>query len=544
MMVSRWSCAVAAVFLACLSLDASAQKAPPPLVESIDVEVVNLDVVVVDKHGRRVTGLQKKDFRVEEDGKPQEISNFAEYRLTPQPAGPRVHRVAVGDDTSSVETARREPLRLVIFIDNTSLRFGNRARVATQLKKFVAEALQPGDQVSVVAWGRYLATALPFSADRSLVDRAIDVATRRHAGGHDEDNDAADIQERQEFRSRVGDVGGTTPADAARFEAEAVAFDRYKLLMQTANAVRSTIVKFSGQEGKKAILIVSEGFAANALGAGTIAPPNPLFNTVHFMEPVVDAANANNVTLYTMHAAGLPVAGNAEGGSAASAGAVDAAMNNTLLGMLSEKTGGIYKFASNTSDEFFADVAEDVNSYYSLAYHTQGRRDGVKHKVRVTTVNRDYEVRSRTNFVQRSAEDKVKDELVASLFYPTQKNDMHAVVSIGNAKQKGRKRYLVPLEVQFPFSAMTFIRQGAQQVGGFQVFLVSADDPELTSDTTQKSQRVAIPIQKFERAKTQMCSYSVELLTSGRGGSVAVALRDEISGAVSMLKVPLPAAVK
>lgn len=545
----HWPRALAAFCLAIVSSAAFAQQAPPPLVESIDVEVVNLDVIVTDSKGRRVTGLQKGDFRILEDGKPQEISNFSEYRLTTEPAGERVRRIDVAAaGSTAIETSRREPMHMVIFIDNSSLQFGNRARVAGQLKEFVRDTLQPGDEYSIVAWGRYLATALPFTADRSRVDAAIDLAARRNPGGADDRTDQQQIADREAFRSNVarqggrgaGAFGSSSPADMARFEAEALAFDRYKLLMQTANAVRSTIVKLSAITGKKAMLIVSEGFAANSLGSSTSAPPDPLFNTLHFMKTISDAANANNVTLYTMHAASLGVPGSAEASSAADAGAMDAALSNTFLGMLAQDTGGIYKFASNTADDFFANVREDVNSYYSLAYHTNGSREGGAHKVRVESVNGVYEVRSRTSYVQKSPEDKVKDELLASLFYPAQKNDLQAVISIGSAKAKGRRRYLVPLEVQFPFSAMTFVRQGAQQVGGFQVFIVSADDPELPSDTTERTQRVAIPMQKFERAKTQMCSYSVELLASGRGGNVAVAVRDEISGAVSMLKVPLP----
>src|ERR1051326_4177610 len=56
-----------------------ADKIIPRAGETIEVSIVNLDVIVTDKHGQRVHGLTKDDFEVFEDGKPQAITNFAAY---------------------------------------------------------------------------------------------------------------------------------------------------------------------------------------------------------------------------------------------------------------------------------------------------------------------------------------------------------------------------------------------------------------------------------------------------------------------------------
>src|SRR5437660_7646712 len=48
----------------------------PPLIEKIDVNVVNVDVTVTDRAGNPVRGLTRDDFEVFEDGKLQKISNF------------------------------------------------------------------------------------------------------------------------------------------------------------------------------------------------------------------------------------------------------------------------------------------------------------------------------------------------------------------------------------------------------------------------------------------------------------------------------------
>src|SRR6185503_7295272 len=49
----------------------------------VSVELVNVQFSVTDRHGRFVPGLTAKDFLVEEDGRRQEIRNFARENELP-----------------------------------------------------------------------------------------------------------------------------------------------------------------------------------------------------------------------------------------------------------------------------------------------------------------------------------------------------------------------------------------------------------------------------------------------------------------------------
>ena len=62
--------------LALLAGPALAQDSEQTFFESIDVNVVNVEVYVTDRDGKRIHGLTRDDFQVFEDGKPVEISNF------------------------------------------------------------------------------------------------------------------------------------------------------------------------------------------------------------------------------------------------------------------------------------------------------------------------------------------------------------------------------------------------------------------------------------------------------------------------------------
>jgi len=57
------------------------QAAPGPLFgESVEVRVINVDVVVTDKQGLPVTGLQPTDFDLKVDGEKLPIQYFTEVR--------------------------------------------------------------------------------------------------------------------------------------------------------------------------------------------------------------------------------------------------------------------------------------------------------------------------------------------------------------------------------------------------------------------------------------------------------------------------------
>ena len=76
----RTAALAAAAFVLALPLTARAAAeadAPPAFGETIDVRVVNVEVVVTDRQGHRVTGLQPEDLVLTVDGEDVFVSSFA-----------------------------------------------------------------------------------------------------------------------------------------------------------------------------------------------------------------------------------------------------------------------------------------------------------------------------------------------------------------------------------------------------------------------------------------------------------------------------------
>lgn len=53
------------------------QPPPPQVAISVQSNLVNVDAIVTDQDGNLVTGLKRENFRVLDDGQPQQITNFA-----------------------------------------------------------------------------------------------------------------------------------------------------------------------------------------------------------------------------------------------------------------------------------------------------------------------------------------------------------------------------------------------------------------------------------------------------------------------------------
>ncbi len=120
---------IAALFCCSVIAHAQDKKTPPsqkpeePDVIRINTELVQTDVMVFDNHGKFVNGLQKEQFELLVDGKPQPIS-FFESVVTGGRNEAKVLKAATGGKQPAVETAlapdTSERGRTILFFVNDS----------------------------------------------------------------------------------------------------------------------------------------------------------------------------------------------------------------------------------------------------------------------------------------------------------------------------------------------------------------------------------------------------------------------------------------
>ena len=125
---------------ATLAAAAGAQEREPPqgadFGESIEVEVVNVDVVVTDKGGRRVLDLGRDDFELLVDGKKVAIEYFAAPRPgTASPAAP-----AAAPEAAPAPAAGN----LLVFVDQSALDSRASSTLIDGIRAFVMTRAQDG----------------------------------------------------------------------------------------------------------------------------------------------------------------------------------------------------------------------------------------------------------------------------------------------------------------------------------------------------------------------------------------------------------------
>jgi VWFA-related protein len=134
-------------FVLLLPLAGLAQTPEPIETIRVEAELVDLKVSVVNLNPQNPsTELQQKDFRVLEDGTPQEISFFA-----------------------TADT----PFDLVLLLDLSGSTNDKLKLIRKSAKRFV-EATRPIDRISVVAFTDVPQVVCPLTQDRRLLKRSID----------------------------------------------------------------------------------------------------------------------------------------------------------------------------------------------------------------------------------------------------------------------------------------------------------------------------------------------------------------------------------
>ncbi len=114
----------------------------------VDVKLVNVFVTVTDQNGAPAAGLKKEDFRIFEDGHPENIAVF--------------------DRESEL------PLSIVLLVD-TSLSTRKDLKLELEAaRKFVHAILRPVDAVSLYQFSENVDELVPFTADAARIDRGID----------------------------------------------------------------------------------------------------------------------------------------------------------------------------------------------------------------------------------------------------------------------------------------------------------------------------------------------------------------------------------
>jgi len=551
--------------------------------DTVDVKVVNIEVVVTDKTGVPVTGLSRGAFTVFEDGEPVELTNFFEVV--------QGQATAVGSDPDlPPPVPETQRLQLVLFIDNYNLSSQSRKQIFDNLREYLKSELTPEDLVMLVVANDEIEIAQSFTNDPVELLVTLDRLERQVGQQVQLDVEYRTLMRRIQQASLAlpsqGRVESSFGFDTAVLEAETLAEAvgtlaerRFRQVQATTRALGRFSDTLAGMKGRKGILYVSDGLpvrAADALVDAWIAKYETWmqqtdstelmqqltslasleFDASRELRQLVAEANANRVAFYPLSALARG------GGGHISAAVSGAAMSDTggpssidsismenfsredSLLRLAGGTGGLaYTRSVNVSD-LLGQMKTDFTTFYSLGYQRPSTEEdggdaGAERKIRVDVDGDQLEVRYLKSYQEKTPLDRLEDRTLTALHYGIVDNPLQVRLVPGEAVAAGRGRWEVPISVQIPFSRLLLLPRESSHAARVTILVAARDETGATSPFQRIEVPIEVPNEQIAQALQGAAAYPMKLAMKKGRQRVSVGVRDHLAQIDATLNVEL-----
>ncbi len=333
------------------------RKAKDDDVVRITTNLVQVDAVVT-KDGKVVPNLTADDFEIYEDGKRQTITSFTYISNTADPAQPG-KSPEIGAPSTPIK--RADPHRTIAFVvDDLGLSAESMHQIKRQLRKFVAEQLDPNDLVAVMRTSGEWGALQQFTNDKRVLNRSVD-------------------QLRWNFCNRVG-IHAFRPEGMENFS-----FCGIRTYKKTLASLRFILSAMGQLPGRKSLVLLSDSipvepkddiFEDNALGS--FFAHEATYSQA--LNKIAEKAIRSSVVIYSVDTQGLVYTGFTAADYYAPGSSQFGRQMETLMEarrdlvdhrregaeILAFQTGG---FQIRDSNDFqLGRIVEDQSGYYLIGY--------------------------------------------------------------------------------------------------------------------------------------------------------------------------------
>ena len=520
--------------------------APPPLVERIDVSVVNVDVTVSNRRGETVPGLTRNDFEIFEDGKPQPISNFyavenAQARTDTQPAS--------GDAPAPAPERFRR--KVLVLVDNLNSTARGRNNALEKLETFIKDHFDDGGyDWSIAIIDSRVHLVLPMTSNKKVLHDVVaeirrtpsrkemkaTITTADFARSTDVGVNPAPLLDQQQAEDRV-----------SNFREESNLAEQMMFATSSTGAIVQAARAFGTTEGRKIILLVT-----GQLPMGHVSPidriggdnSSKLGNHIQSLtssnrelsnlrEQLVHEANASNTSFYIIAADGLEVPEQeAIGKNFGAPPARSNAADTSSMYWLANETGGAY-MPGNRMDQSFVEFDRRSATFYSLGYITQHPDDSRYHRLTVRVKGHsEYRLQYRDGYSSAPTDIQMTRTLRSPLGATMQPSTLAVTLIVGEPQYRGLIA-LVPIKAAMAMESLQYITDARGSRTRLHVY-VSIFDRDGRNVTLAKS-FADIAVQPNESATGPM-TVTIPPLALAKGTyRVVVAVRDELTDHVGLV---------
>jgi VWFA-related protein len=331
------------------------QQQEPPFRFRTGVELINVTATVTDASGRFVSGLQKEDFRLFEDGQVQQITHF---------------------------NSERVPVSLGLVVDTSGSMEGEKWQAARQaLNRFLFQLLDKDDEVFLYRFDNQPEMIEGWTTDRERIANGL---------------------------ARIRPRGATSLYDAVADAIPLAQTGRHRkkalLVLSDGNDTnsRSTLRELKQMIRETEVLVYAIGLDSSAptmTSGGRPAPmpaPPPQGPRMPIPLPFPMPGRRNPPPTSPM-----PPSGGGGGGGGYSHGRLDDHVNVAALRDITDDSGGRTEIISSPRDldPATSSVADELSKQYYLGYPSQGKKDGQWHTIRLELQRGNYLVRARRGYI-------------------------------------------------------------------------------------------------------------------------------------------------
>jgi len=547
--------------------------------DTVDINVVNIEVLVTDKDGQSVKGLSRDDFELFENGQPVEITNF--FAVEDQRA--------IGDDLATVGEQGLTPepetrqLSLVIFVDNANIKPQTRNQIFANLRTYLEGGLAADDQVMLVSLDDQLEVVHEFTADAAILASSLGRLEKGVGKGNRIDSQIRILLREMEnipLHTNDGSGGGlilaSTSPEYTESRALKTARDVRQIseqLYQRGKWTTEILGEFSdslaGLPGRKAILYVSDGISMRpsdplsqswlnkfedwALSNGRTSMVGEVSNLISLdfdlsasFDDLTERASSNRVAFYPISAkdggmVGSHVSAEFSGGGGSSSRGVrstdvanlDQTLRQSTLLQLAADTGGLAFTNTTNIGKLLEAVKHDFRTFYSLGYTPQKLADGEQEtfrKLKVKVRGQRLSVRHMKGYKQKDPLEHLAQLTLAACHYGTVDNPLEIELDPGQ-HQPGEKKgqFLVPVLVKIPFSRLLLLPEEEHHSGRVSMYVVVRDPNGGLSPMRRIELPIQIPNEKILVALSQSAAYPLQLELGAGPKRISIGLRDHLA---------------
>lgn len=528
----------------------------------IPVNVVVVSAMVTDKQGKPVRDLSVEDFKVYEDGKPQPIHTFARESTTAvqAPEQAREEDKKGGAATPEAETVGDRLHFIALMIDDLNApAYDALYRTVEAVKKYLSADIGAGDQIGITSTSGKM--QVPFTNDAEVLRDQLTTLLTKLDKRRLLQMGCAELTESQALAietylspGTIPRPGSDSPADVAAYLQaggcrltsllpeiqvaiiETVVCERLEtgyLAVQTAadrlysiatmvlsesnfrrrsmlNAVRQYVRSMRHFEGRKSLLLFSEGFLSEPVR--------------YELQDVVDAALRSSVFVNAIDMRGLytvgpdaasrvsfpaggaienriPVAGPGGGviekvpasqllGSKALTMSNQQSDQEAPLAQLASNTGGLYVHNSNNLYEGIKKAVDHQAFYYILTYASpETKNDGRYHKIKLEVSRPGVQLRYREGYYapreQISSERRRKEDIIEAMRAPGNLNEIPVQLSY-QFSQVSDSVYQLSLLTKVNVSRLEFLTEDDRRKNSLSLVVAAFDENDKWIDGIER----------------------------------------------------------